>query len=221
MPISWGPTLMVDLALLLRRVAIADDPDLRNRALELAQLLGREPHVRSSQVLVQMGQLGRARDGDDPRLLGHHPRQGYLRRCGASGPAERVEHLDDSQIGPDRVRFEARQGVAIVVSGVEPGVLADRAAKKAPIERTVWHKADPELFEHREDLLLRLPPHQVVFALDGGHRLDGMGSADRLCADFAKAKPLNLALLDQIFHRAGDVFYRHFGVETMLIEEVN
>src|SRR3954467_7198790 len=59
MPISWGPTLMVDLALLLRRVAIADDPDLRNRALELAQLLGREPHVRSSQVLVQMGQLGR------------------------------------------------------------------------------------------------------------------------------------------------------------------
>src|SRR3954468_19462706 len=54
MPISWGPTLMVDLALLLRRVAIADDPELRNRALELAQLLGRELHVRSSQVLVQM-----------------------------------------------------------------------------------------------------------------------------------------------------------------------
>ena len=48
-----------------------------------------------------------------------------------------------------------------------------------------------------------------------------MGAADRLHAGFRQAEVPDLALLDQVLHRAGDILDRHVGVDAVLIEEVD
>jgi hypothetical protein len=48
-----------------------------------------------------------------------------------------------------------------------------------------------------------------------------MGAPDRLHARFRKAEVLDLALLDQLLHRASDVFDRHVRIDAVLIEEIN
>jgi hypothetical protein len=48
-----------------------------------------------------------------------------------------------------------------------------------------------------------------------------MSTANRLCACFRKSEVLDLALLDQVFHRSSHVFDRHVGIDAMLIEQVD
>ena len=67
----------------------------------------------------------------------------------------------------------------------------------------------------------RLSPPQRVFALERRHRLHCVRATDRLHARFRKAKVLDLALLNQVLHRSGDIFDRHVGIDAVLIEEVN
>ncbi len=95
------------------------------------------------------------------------------------------------------------------------------AGEEAPSQRAVGHKADAQLLTDREHLLLRAAPPQRVLALDGGHRLDGVGTADRLCGGLGQAEVLDLALVDQVFDRAGDLLYGHVGVDPVLVEQVD
>jgi hypothetical protein len=46
-------------------------------------------------------------------------------------------------------------------------------------------------------------------------------TADRLRSGFGKAEVPDLALRDQVPHRAGDLFYRHLGIDAVLVEQVN
>ena len=57
--------------------------------------------------------------------------------------------------------------------------------------------------------------------MERGHRLDGVGSADGFHARFGKAEVLHFAFLDQVFHRAGDVFDGHVRVDSMLIQQID
>ena len=52
-------------------------------------------------------------------------------------------------------------------------------------------------------------------------RLDGVSAANRLHPGFRKAEVLDLALLNQLLHRAGDVFDRHIRIDAVLIEEID
>ena len=48
-----------------------------------------------------------------------------------------------------------------------------------------------------------------------------MRTADRLRAGFGKAEVPDLALRDQVLDRAGDLFYRHVGIDSVLVEQVD
>ena len=48
-----------------------------------------------------------------------------------------------------------------------------------------------------------------------------MRAADGFNPGFGKAKVLHLALLDQFLHGSRHVFYRHTGVNAMLIEKID
>ena len=56
-------------------------------------------------------------------------------------------------------------------------------------------------------------------AVTGLHR--HAAPADRLHACFREAEVLDLALLNQLFHRAGDLFDRHVRINAVLVEEVD
>ena len=57
--------------------------------------------------------------------------------------------------------------------------------------------------------------------MESGEGLDGMGATDGFCAGLGKPEVLDLACLNQLFHSAGDVFYRHVRIDAVLIEEVD
>ena len=47
--------------------------------------------------------------------------------------------------------------------------------------------------------------------------LDGMRAADRRRPGFGQAEVPDLALRDQVLDRAGDLFYRHVGIDSVLV----
>ena len=100
-------------------------------------------------------------------------------------------------------------------------VSLDRAGEKTLAQRAERHEADAELLERRQDLVLRLPPPQRIFALQRGDRLHRVRAADRLHAGFGQAEMLDLALLDQVLDRSRHVFDRHVGIDAVLIEQID
>ena len=66
-----------------------------------------------------------------------------------------------------------------------------------------------------------LAPPQRVLALQRGHRLDGVGPADRRRPGLGQAEVPDLARRDQLADRAGDVLDRHVRVDPVLVEEVD
>ena len=72
-----------------------------------------------------------------------------------------------------------------------------------------------------QHLLLGTPPPQRVLALDGGHRLHGMGAADRPGGSLRHPEVLHLAGLDEVLDCAGDVFDGHVRVDSVLVVEVD
>ena len=69
--------------------------------------------------------------------------------------------------------------------------------------------------------LLGVSLHEGVFALDGRHRLDRMGPADRLLAGLGETEVEDFARLDEFLHRTRHVFDGHVRVDPVLIEEVD
>ena len=70
-------------------------------------------------------------------------------------------------------------------------------------------------------LRFRLAPPQRVLALQRGHRLHGVGAADRLHARFGQPEVPHLAFANQVLDRARDVLDRHLGIDAVLVEEVD
>jgi hypothetical protein len=78
-------------------------------------------------------------------------------------------------------------------------VLASILPVRKPLaERAERHEADAQLFEQGQDLLLGLAPPERVLALERGHRLDRVGTADRRGARLGQPEVLDPALPDQV-----------------------
>ena len=131
-----------------------------------------------------------------------------------------AEQIDQGLIRFECFRREARQGAA-EVGAVEFCVFVDLAREETLAERAVRDKADSEFFEGGDHFFLRGSGPQRIFALERGERLDCVRATDRLHTCFGEAEVFDLACLDQIFHRSGDVFDGHVGVDAMLIEQVD
>ena len=165
-------------------------------------------------------QLGGAGDRHDPGLLRQQPGERDLRRRRLLSAAMSAEQIDQRLVCLAGLRREARDDVA-EVGAVERRVLVDRAGEKSLAERAEGNEADAEFLERRQDLLFGLAPPQRILALQRRDRLHRMGAADRLHAGFGQAEVLDLALLDQVLHRAGHVFDRHVRIDAVLVEEID
>src|SRR5207245_1077593 len=62
---------------------------------------------------------------------------------------------------------------------------------------------------------------QRIFALESSDGLDGVGTTDGLHSGFGESEVADLALLNQVFHRARNVFDRNSRVNTVLVEEID
>src|SRR5215203_1864999 len=206
----------IDPLLQMLRIAGTLYRDLGNRTLDVAEIVGGEFDVSRSDVLLQAFQLRGTGDRNDPRLLGKQPGDRDLGTRHLLLGCDFAEHLDQGLVRLSSLRREARNDVA-EVGAVERGVLVDRAREEALTQRAEGDEADAELLERRQNLLLGLSPPQRIFALEGGDRLNGMSTPDGLHACFRKTEVLDLAFLDQLLHRAGNVNDRHVRVDSVLI----
>ena len=118
--------------------------NLRDRAIDLAEIVGRQREGRGSDVLLEPVQLRGARDRNDPRLLREQPRQREL-RGGRLLPSCYPGHpIHQRPIRLAILGREAREAVA-EVGAVERRVLVELPREEASSERTERDEADSEL----------------------------------------------------------------------------
>src|SRR5208282_4690889 len=126
-------------------------------------------------------QLRSSWNRDDPRFLRQQPGNRDLRRCRFLLPRNIREHIHQGLVCLPVFLVETWNDVA-KIGAIKLRALVDCAREEALPQRTEWHKADPEFIKSRQNLVLHLSPPKRIFALQGGDRLNGVGTTDRLNA---------------------------------------
>src|SRR5260370_19454311 len=101
-------------------------------------------------------------------------------------------------------RNSSRDGTSGTTSG--PLRVVDFPGEESFAQRAERDEANPEFLQSWHHLRFGLAPPQRVFALERGHRLNGVRATDRLHSSLRKTKVLYLAPLNQILHRSVHVF---------------
>ena len=153
-------------------------------------------------------QFRRSRNRHDPRLLSEEPGERDLRRRRIFPCRERLQPLDEGEIGFSILFGEPRHDVS-EIGGIERRRVVDLSREKTFPKRAEGHQTDAQLLEGRQHLALGFSPPQRVLALQRGDRLDRVGATNRLHAGLGEAEMLDLAFANQIADRARDVFDRH------------
>ncbi len=193
----------------VRRITSPLNRRRREHALDGLQIVTRELNVRSADVLLQTMQLRGARDGNDPRLLREQPGQRDLRRRGLLSLRDRGRRARRERDSPSDSPASKR-GTMLRKSDLSNFVFSSILPVRKPLPSGLnGTKPIPSSSQRREDFLFGLSPPQRVLALERRDRLDRVRSPDRLRAGFGQAEVLDLALPDQLLHRAGHVLDRH------------
>jgi hypothetical protein len=204
----------------LFRIPRSLDRDPRSGAVDVAEVVRRELEVDRPDVLFEATPFGRARDRDDPRLPGQQPREGHLTGCRLPAPRDRLQKVHQRLIRLPVLRGEARHAVS-EIGAVERRRLVDPPREEPLPQGTERHQADAELLQRWQQLPFGLAVPQGVLALNGGDRLHGMCAADGAGGRFGEAEVPDLALRDQVLHRARDILDRDVGVDPVLVVEVD
>ena len=167
-----------------------------------------------------MGGTRSAGYGHNPWLARQHPHKRELRRRDALAPRPAPYQLSQRPVVAQRLRSEARQIVAAVITA-EAAVLAYRACQIAAAERTIGHEAYAKFFERGENLKLRLAPPDGILALNCRHRTHAVGTPDGAGACLRQSEVQHLALLYQLCHGVGHLLYGRGRVYAVLIQQVD
>src|SRR5207344_747213 len=127
---------------------------------------------------------------------------------------------DEGHVGGQGVLLEAGDAGPEVAGG-ERGGGVDGAGEEALAERAVGNEADAQLLKDGDHVVFTVAPPQRVLALHRGDGLHGVGAADGLGGRFGQAEVGDLAGVDELFHRAGDVFDGDARVDAVLVVEVD
>ena len=117
----------------------------------------------------------------------------------------------------DRLGGEAWVAAADI-GAVEFRVFVNLTCKIAAPERAKGDEADSELFTGGQHFGFGFSPPDRIFALDGGHALNGMGAADEIGAGFRQPEMFDLSGLNELFDRPGYILDGNVRVGPVLIE---
>ena len=88
-------------------------------------------------------------------------------------------------------------------------------------ERAPGYKTDPQFLAGWKHLLFGVSRPYRILALDCGDRLDRVCATNRVCSGLRKAEVFDLAGLNQILHRARNLFDGHVWIDAVLVEEID
>src|SRR6266850_7336479 len=122
--------------------------NLRDGALDSAEIFDREFDGSCADIFFEACQLGRAGDWNNTRLLGQQPSQRDLSRCRLLLFCELAKQINHGLICFPSLWAKARNDVA-EIGAIERCILVDLAGKEALAKRAKWNEADPEFLKGR------------------------------------------------------------------------
>ena len=99
-------------------------------------------------------------------------------------------------------------------------VLVETPGQHRLAQRTERHEADAQFFQRGQQFRFGLPVPQGVFALHGGQRTDGVGTAHGGGSGLRQSPMQHLAFLYQFIYGLGYRFNRYIRICTMLVIKV-
>ena len=99
--------------------------------------------------------------------------------------------------------------------------MSSAPVSSAAAERAGGDDPDAELAGGRDDLLLDHAREQRPLGLQGRDRVDGVGGAQRVRVHLGKPEVADLALLDELHHRAHALLDRHVRIAAVHVVEVD
>jgi hypothetical protein len=143
-----------------------------------------------------------------------------LRGRGALLLGDLADPLHDLHVALEVLALEARV-VATEVALRDLLGRAEATRQEATTERAVGDEADAELAGGRQDRVLHVARPQRVLGLERGDRMHLVRAPDRLGRSLRQAQVANLALIDQLRHRADGLLDRDLRVDAVLVVEVD
>ena len=167
-----------------------------DRIPNLAHLLPRQPNLNSTQILLEILNLLRTRDGNDILALRHQPSEGQLARGTALLPGERLDLLDELEVLGEILGREARRHAAEIALFEIVGRFV-LARHEAAAEGAVRDGGDAEGAADGEEVdgwVFDVHAEGAVFDLHGRDRVDFVRAPERFGGAFAEAEVFDLAL---------------------------
>jgi hypothetical protein len=177
-------------------------------------------NVQGTQILFEVFDALGPRDWHDVFALRQHPRERELR----SGASFLASHLFDAGCEVDvalKVLALKSRRVSPHIVGRKIFIALDLAGEKTASERAIRNEADAQFAANIEDAVLGIARPKGIFVLQGGDWMHCMSATHRLGAWLGHAQVTDLAFLDELFHCADRVFDGCFGIDAMLVIEVD
>src|SRR5579864_9656758 len=119
------------------------DRDLCSGAFDLAQIVTRQLNRDCSNVFFQTMQLGRARNWNDPWLLGEQPRKCDLSRRRLFPLCNLGKKIHQRLIRFPVLRRKARERAAEIIA-LDRGVFVNFPSEEAFPKRAIWNKTNSQ-----------------------------------------------------------------------------
>src|SRR6266850_3462788 len=205
----------------LRRVTFSDDLNMREALRNIFPVALGQVYSERPDVLLQITNSFRPRDGHNVFALGEHPRQCQLRRRRAFFAGQLLDRCRQLQVFLQRLLSE---------TGIRPSPIAwveifeflDCTCQESAPKRTVRDERDAKFAASRQYAVgLHLTRPQRILALQRGNRVDFRGAPQRLRSGFRQSDRSDLAGQNKLGHRTNCFFDRNVGINPMLVVEID
>src|SRR5581483_3552899 len=213
-------SLDVDGAHVLLGITRTRGDSLGHDAIDFLKLAASERYVESFQIFFDARTLFCAEDGHYVFALGHYPSQCDLGGSCALGAGESFDMPNQVEIASEVFALEARVELTEVVRGDIFGFL-ELTGQKTAAERAIGDEANAQLANCGEEIVFRIARPQRVFGLEGGDGMYAVGAANGCRGGFRQTQVANLALPDEIGHGADGLLNRRFGIDAVLVIEID
>jgi hypothetical protein len=199
-------------------VTVSGESAGRSDFFDTLQVVLRQPDIDGCGIFFQIFHTLRAGDGDYVIALVEQSRQRELRCRAAFFGSNFFQVLADAQVLFDVSLLEARMVFAVIVL-LE--ILRFQRAQEPAAEWAVCNKRDAEFSGGGEDSVFGITCPERVLGLQSGDGMHPVGSTDCCCGGFRESEVFYLALLNKFCHGADGFFDGNFGVDAVLVVEVD
>src|SRR2546423_892987 len=192
----------------------------RKEAIDGLKLFLTQFDINGFNILLQILDPFRARNGNDAFALGENPGQRKLRRCATLLCCELLNVFGETLVALKILALKT--GVSFAEIGFfEILRAAEGAGQESATERTVGDEADAEFPANCKDRLFRIACPKRVLTLVSRYGMNLVGATHGFGSGFRESEVAHLAGLHQLPHGTDGVFDGNLIIDTVLVVEID